>query len=218
MTAQELTAALVAVYARLRRGDLEPPPARREAAGYFETLRELARDRREKAHVRKDVETRVEVCFLPPEAERVELVRLTPDFRPWEEVERDRREGSITPEDVDLLEVNLSARARRGEVDERTASAEAYVLKALRLGLALAPVAGPVTWGELHATTGAGLMEVYTGGANDPNALVTAPVVTFVHGNGERGRDPEDPEPLPPWPIRRAGTVTGYYAPKGWRP
>lgn len=210
-----LTRLLVDVYARLRRGELTDSAARREASGYFASLRELATKAGDRAGA-VEKKTVVEFCYIPGDYADDSLERLTPDFRPWGEQEEQAREAGVTPEDVELLEVNGRARARRGEVDERTAKTEAFILKAIRLGLTLAPVAGSMTWGDLtrgHAEE-PGTITVFSG-VPDEAAPITGPVLTFVHGLGIRGQE-EGQSEAPPWPIMYMGKVSGYYVPKGW--
>lgn len=230
MNAQELTAALVGVYARLRRGDLEASAARREASGFLAALREVnAQDeesrkgnwwngRGRSASKNAAPPTRVEYVYIPGAYADAEIVRLTPDFEPWDEKEKSAQAGRLTPEDVELLEVNATARARRGEITEQTARAEAFVLKAIRYGLTPAPVAGAVTWGECKkAVAEEDLREnaiTLFHHVPDEKELVDGPVITFVHGFAVAGQP--DPEDAPPWPIWNMGKLTGYHVPKGW--
>ena len=216
MNAQDLTAALVDVYARLRRGMLTDTATRREASGFFSSLRELSAEVKARPGSKKPEErTRFELAYIPGAYADVELERLTPDFKPWAESAKTAQEARLTPEDVELLEVNALARARRGEITEGTARAEAYILKAIRFGLVLAPMAGGVTWGDVRQAQNEDVTKSITilHHVPDEKEPVAGPVVTFIHGFPVAG---ERNEEAPPWPIRFAGKVTGYYVPKGW--
>ena len=70
---------------------------------------------------------------------------------------------------------------------EKTASAEAYILKAIRYGLTLAPVAGCMTWGDYRRAVAdedlrRGDRITLFDNEADENAAITGPVITFVHG------------------------------------
>lgn len=222
MNAQDLTAALVDVYARLRRGVLTDAAARREASGYYSTLRELAADAKaqdRESSKKADVRTIIEMVYIPGDYGNADLERLTPDFKPWNEQEKTAQEGRLTPEDVELLEVNTLARARRGEITESSARAEAYILKAIRLGLVLAPVAGGVTWGDYKkavADEDARRGDAITVFSHVPDEkeFVSGPMIKFIHGIPRPGQTPEADSP--PWPLFEGGRVRGYFVPKGW--
>jgi hypothetical protein len=191
LSPSDLTQILVHIYSRLRKGETTAAAAYREASSLLDALKEHPRARNGKKAPKPEVI--VETAYIPPGVKSENLVRLTPEGKPWEESQGGT---GITTEEIELLQVNVMARARRGEVTEAKAKKEAFILRAIRYGLSL------------------------LGGSLSPERSCT-----FAHQGWEYtkdcmtfiscvpGRGQEDLEPEPPWLIYYMGELRGYFVP-----
>jgi len=208
MNAQDLTAALVEVYARLREGTVTASAARREAAGYFASLRKLtaeAKDKWEPKHTEY-------LADIPISHWDAESERLTLDFEPWKMSEVEALGCLLTTRDVSLLELydsrpnpevlrqlELNDVHFEQEIPESTAKAGDYILKAIRFGVTLAPIARLKAWEYLWGKLKRNL------------SCVPAEIIVSQNIEDESG------EVAPPWPIWDQGKLAGYFVPKGWK-